>query len=78
MLRRLLARFNRPATREVIVVRLNTDVYNAFRAQLGGGATCTATAQTTDIQAGYMLGINYVLNKLQEGIVIEGTLANRP
>ena len=53
------------------VVRLSPMVYAALRKQLGGSSTAHATHLTTEIQAGYMLGINHVLNVLQEGFVTQ-------
>jgi len=60
-----------PAPKVTEVTRLTPQVYAALRKQLGGNATAFATQQTTEIQAGFMLGINHVLNVLQEGFVIE-------
>ena len=51
------------------VTRLTPEVYAHLRRALGGNAQCFATQQTTEIQAGFMLGINHVLNLLQEGFV---------
>lgn len=50
------------------VVRLEQSILNDLRRRVGG--TCVVTTQTTDHMAGYQLGINHVLNVLQEGFTI--------
>lgn len=52
------------------VVRLSPDQLAEVRKRVGGPASCIVGAQTTDIQAGYMLGINHVLNILAEGFTL--------
>lgn len=66
----------RPAVQEQIVVRLEQAVFNDLRRKLGGSTHCVASSQTTDIQAGYMLGVQHVLTTLQEGYVTARTTAN--
>jgi hypothetical protein len=54
-----------PHVTEVVI--LNKDIYKKLEAQLPAPAP---SATTTDIQAGYMLGVQYVLKVLREGFVI--------
>lgn len=55
-----------PKITEVVV--LNKDIYKKLEDQLPAPAP---TGTTTEIQAGYMLGVQYVLKKLREGFVIQ-------
>lgn len=73
MLQRILEWVFGPAhvpteVRVVKKVRLEQSVLNDLRRRVGG--TCVVTTQTTDHMAGYQLGINHVLNVLQEGFTI--------
>lgn len=62
------------ATKQVrIVARLSPEMLADLRRRCGGGATCIVGQQTTDIQAGYMLGMNYVLNKIAEDFTISAS-----
>lgn len=54
-----------PKVTEVVI--LNKDIYKKLEEQLPAPAP---TGTTTDIQAGYLLGVQYVLKKLREGFVI--------
>lgn len=60
---------NGPLPRTVTVTRLTREVYDNFEKSLNGNGFVTAT--TTDLQAGFMLGINHALRMLREGITIE-------
>lgn len=53
------------------VVRLSPDQLMEVRRKVGGQASTFVSQNTTDIQAGFMLGVNHVLNILQEGFTIE-------
>lgn len=74
MLRKLLLKLLRVTPEEqvryVLVARLPDEVFKDLRHRVGGAASCITTSQTTDIQAGYMLGINHVLNIVQEGFTL--------
>lgn len=50
--------------------RLDSDQYKELVRQL---PKPIPSENTTDIQAGYLLGIQHVLDKLREGFVIEST-----
>lgn len=64
--------FSKPAQPEkVTVVRLSPEMMADLRRRLGGAGLIVVSGHTTDIQSGYMLGVNHVLNVLQEGFVIE-------
>lgn len=54
-----------PKVTEVVV--LNKDIYRKLEDQL---AAPSPSGTTTDIQAGFLLGIQHVLKKLREGFVI--------
>lgn len=56
---------------QVEVVRLSRDQYQKLVHSLGGMAVPFSGNQTTEQQAGFMLGIQYVLQKLRDGFVIE-------
>lgn len=56
-----------PAKREEIFVRMNTRIYESLEAKLPQAGV---TATTTELQAGFQLGIQYVLKLLREGYVI--------
>ena len=66
-----------PPVITMFVARLTPDVLEDLRKRIGGSANCIATSQTTDIQAGYMLGINHVLNVLQEGFTLPSQISNK-
>jgi hypothetical protein len=51
------------------VYRLDRDSLTALRRSVN--PSTFVTGQTTDIQAGYMLGVQHVLNALQEGFTVE-------
>ena len=55
-------------TIEQVVVRLEHSVMQDLRRKVN--ASALVTSQTTDLQAGFQLGINHVLNVLQEGYTI--------
>jgi hypothetical protein len=57
--------------KEETVVRLRWDQLDALRKDLGGATSTFVTKETTEIQAGFMLGVNHVLAKLQAGYTIE-------
>ena len=67
MLRNLILRLLGIQPEKVIIVRLEQSVMNDLRRRVNG--TCMVTTQTTDLQAGYQLGMAHVLNVLQEGYV---------
>jgi len=48
-------------------MRLNTTAYEALEKQLG---LPVPSVTTTDIQAGYMLGVQHVLVLLRKGFVV--------
>jgi hypothetical protein len=52
---------------KMVIVRLEPAVFADLRKKVG--ANCIVTQLTTDHQAGFQLGINHVLNVLQEGYV---------
>lgn len=54
--------------KQEVVVRLEQAVLNDLRKKVNASALVTST--TTDLQAGFQLGINHVLNVLQEGYTI--------
>lgn len=54
-----------PQVTEVVI--LNKDIYKKLEEQLPAPAP---SGTTTDIQAGYLLGVQYVLKKLREGFMI--------
>ena len=55
-------------TKQVVVHRLSTEVFN----QLESSFPLPAVSQeTTAHQAGFLLGIPFVLRKLRQGFVIE-------
>lgn len=53
---------------EEVVVRLSVDVYRQLEQSL---PTPAVTVQTTDLQAGFALGIQYVLKQLREGFTVQ-------
>lgn len=55
------------STKEVL--RLDRDTYAALAAQFGAPIV---TDKTTEIQAGYQLGVQAVLTALRQGFVIGG------
>lgn len=57
--------------KEVTIVRLDPAVLLDLKRKVG--ATCIVTSQTTEHQAGYQLGVQHVLNVLQEGYTISRT-----
>lgn len=59
-----------PKTETRLVVRLEATQLDELRRQLGGIATTYVSSETTDLQAGYMLGINRVLNLLEQGFTL--------
>lgn len=52
-----------------LVTRLTPDVFNQLTREVNGSTFVTAS--TTELQAGFMLGVVHVLNAIQKGIVIE-------
>ncbi len=56
-----------PQNIAVPVMRLNTTAYEALEKQLG---LPIPTTTTTDIQAGYLLGVQHVLVLLRKGYVV--------
>lgn len=54
-------------TQPVEMARLTQDVYLKFEQQLGQPVV---TQATTELQAGYMLGIQHALKLLREGFVV--------
>lgn len=52
-------------TSNIVVARLSPDVYRALVAKVNT-ANCQVTATTTDLQAGFMLGVQHVLQVLRE------------
>lgn len=53
----------------VQVIRLHPDQYNELRKSVGGTPYVGPT--TTELQAGFQLGVEHVLTKLREGFVLE-------
>ena len=53
------------------VYRLRPADLERIRKQVGGDAVNTVTATTTELQAGFQLGINRVLDILRQGFSIE-------
>ena len=56
-----------PKPTEEVIVRLQPDVYRLLEESLPAPAVTTTT---TDLQAGYALGIQAVLKKLREGFTV--------
>lgn len=54
-----------PKVTEVVI--LNKDIYKKLEEQLPAPSP---SGTTTDIQAGFLLGVQHVLKKLREGFVI--------
>lgn len=52
------------------VIRLHPEELRKLRKQLGGEGIDHVNDKTTPLQAGFQLGINRVLNVLQEGFTI--------
>lgn len=53
--------------KEVVVHRLTQEVYKHLEGQMPAPFV---NQQTTDVQAGFALGIQYVLKQLREGFVV--------
>lgn len=53
--------------KEVVVHRLTQEVYKHLESQM---PVPFVNQQTTDVQAGFALGIQYVLKQLREGFVV--------
>lgn len=71
-LKTFLARLaSKPKVTELVTVRLTDEQLKEFRRRVNG--TAVVTASTTDLMAGYQLGINHALNVLQEGFTISRT-----
>lgn len=51
-----------------IVIRLAPEAYQQLARKFGA---CVVTKDTTDLQAGYMLGVKAVLDAVREGFTIE-------
>ncbi|OZI20062.1 hypothetical protein CAL26_21140 [Bordetella genomosp. 9] len=51
--------------------RLSPEAYRALEKLLAGSASAVVTSQTTDLQAGDMLGVQRVLKALRDGFVVE-------
>ena len=49
------------------IYRINPEVWAKFKA---GMPNRVVTDQTTDLQAGFMLGITYVLEQIEKGLVV--------
>ncbi len=60
-------------TTERVVTRLSKPVFDHLVNQVN--AHNRVTSQTTDLEAGFMLGMNYVLNAIAEGIVVESPIS---
>ncbi len=54
---------------KVTVVVLQQDVYKVLEARL---SRITVNQQTTDLMAGYQLGVEAVLRELRNGMVVGG------
>lgn len=61
--------FGKKKPEVVRIARLTSDVFEALRHQVNG--TCLVTSTTTELQAGFQLGIAHVLNAISTGLVIE-------
>jgi hypothetical protein len=70
MLKRFLALFKRaaplpvPVTTEEVLVRLSPDVYAQLLKQMPG-----LYSPKTELEAGYLLGVQFTLQKLRDGFV---------
>lgn len=49
------------------IYRINPEVWAKFKSDL---PPRVVTDQTTDLQAGFMLGITFILDKLEKGLVV--------
>jgi hypothetical protein len=58
--------YNPPQVVVTEVVRLRQDVFDSFSRSIGNPVV---SAGTTDLEAGYKLGIQFALARLQEGLV---------
>jgi hypothetical protein len=58
---------------ETELFRLRPEHIERIRRKAGGDAINTVTATTTELQAGFQLGVNRVLDILREGFVNETT-----
>ncbi len=56
---------------EKLIARLTPEVYDKLVRDVGGNTI--VTHQTTELQAGFMLGVQHVLNHIKAGLVIEST-----
>lgn len=54
------------------IQRLTPEVLREIRRKVGGPASCLVTTTTTELQAGFQLGINHVLNILAEDFTTAG------
>lgn len=59
----------KPETKITEIARLGSDEYAALAAQF---PPLLVVSNTTDLQAGYLLGVQAVLEKLRQGFVIGG------
>lgn len=48
------------------IYRISPEVWEEFKTHL---PSRVVTDQTTDLQAGFMLGINFILDKIEKGLV---------
>lgn len=58
------------APNETQVIRLSKDQYDKLVKDIGSVAIPFSGSATTEQQAGFMLGIQFVLLKLREGYVV--------
>lgn len=58
-----------PKPKEQFFVRMAPHIYNQLERKLPAPVV---SQQTTDLQAGFQLGVQYVLKQLRDGYVIEG------
>lgn len=49
------------------VTRLHPEELKKLRTKLGGEYACRVASETTPLQAGFLLGVQHVLNLLSEG-----------
>lgn len=57
-----------PKQSEEVIIRLQSDVYRQLEQSM---PTPAVTTQTTELQAGFALGIQYVLKHLREGFTVQ-------
>lgn len=56
---------------QVYVARLSPDVFAQLKQRVNG--SCIVTTTTTDLQAGFQLGVNHAINVVAEGFTISHT-----